>query len=141
MRVPLMAGNWKMHKSVGEAIALVQALKESLAVIREEAEHLTHLVNNLLDAARIEAGGLPLHFNEVRLDQLAERLVRESLAQAANLPFQSLKSLVTDLSHRGPSLAVAYTDSYATPKDVGPFSYSGMRLPGAIRSSRSDCES
>ena len=54
-----------------------ETLKESLAVIREEAEHLTDLVNNLLDAARIEAGGLPLHFSEVRLDQLAERLVSE----------------------------------------------------------------
>jgi PAS domain S-box-containing protein len=54
-----------------------KTLKESLAIIREEAEHLTHLVNNLLDAARIEAGGLPLHFSEVRLDQLAERLVSE----------------------------------------------------------------
>ena len=54
-----------------------ETLRESLAVIREEAEHLTHLVNNLLDAARIEAGGLPLHFGEVRLDRLAERLVSE----------------------------------------------------------------
>jgi len=35
MRLPLMAGNWKMHKSVGEAIALVQALKESLADVTE----------------------------------------------------------------------------------------------------------
>ncbi|MFQ5886669.1 MAG: triose-phosphate isomerase family protein, partial [Anaerolineae bacterium] len=35
MRVPLMAGNWKMHKSVGQAIALVQALKESLADVTE----------------------------------------------------------------------------------------------------------
>jgi len=35
MRVPLMAGNWKMHKSVGEAIALVQNLKESLADVTD----------------------------------------------------------------------------------------------------------
>jgi len=35
MRVPLMAGNWKMYKSVGEAIALVQALKESLAEVAD----------------------------------------------------------------------------------------------------------
>ena len=35
MRVPLMAGNWKMHKSVDEAIALVQALKESLAGVTD----------------------------------------------------------------------------------------------------------
>jgi len=35
MRIPLMAGNWKMYKSVGEAVALVQALKESLADITD----------------------------------------------------------------------------------------------------------
>lgn len=31
MRVPLMAGNWKMYKSMSQAVELVQALKESLA--------------------------------------------------------------------------------------------------------------
>ncbi|MFQ6059028.1 MAG: ATP-binding protein [Anaerolineae bacterium] len=54
-----------------------ETLKESLAVIREEAEHLTHLVDGLLDAAQIEARGLPLRLSETRLDQLAERLVAE----------------------------------------------------------------
>ncbi len=28
MRVPVIAGNWKMHKSTGEAVALVRAIKE-----------------------------------------------------------------------------------------------------------------
>jgi len=35
MRTPLMAGNWKMYKSVGEAIALVEALKKSLAGVTD----------------------------------------------------------------------------------------------------------
>jgi triosephosphate isomerase (TIM) len=28
MRIPVIAGNWKMHKTVGEAIALVQSIRE-----------------------------------------------------------------------------------------------------------------
>ncbi|MBE3575057.1 MAG: triose-phosphate isomerase [Firmicutes bacterium] len=31
MRVPVIAGNWKMHKTVGEAVRLVQDLKEALS--------------------------------------------------------------------------------------------------------------
>lgn len=47
----------------------------SLAVIEDEAEHLTHLVNALLDAAQLERGSLPLQKNQTRLDDLARKLV------------------------------------------------------------------
>ena len=30
MRIPIIAGNWKMHKTVGEALILVEALGHSL---------------------------------------------------------------------------------------------------------------
>ena len=33
MRTPIMAGNWKMNKTVGEALALVEALKPAVAEI------------------------------------------------------------------------------------------------------------
>jgi len=33
MRVPIIAGNWKMNKTIAEAIELVQALKDPLAAI------------------------------------------------------------------------------------------------------------
>jgi triosephosphate isomerase len=35
MRTPIIAGNWKMHKSVGEAISLVSAIKEGLGDIAD----------------------------------------------------------------------------------------------------------
>jgi triosephosphate isomerase len=35
MRIPFMAGNWKMNKGVGEARALAQALKERLAQVTD----------------------------------------------------------------------------------------------------------
>lgn len=35
MRTPLMAGNWKMHKTVGEAVELVRGLKENLCDVSD----------------------------------------------------------------------------------------------------------
>ncbi len=51
--------------------------REGLATIKEEGERLTRLVDNLLDAARIQAGGLSLRFTLTQLDDLARRVVEE----------------------------------------------------------------
>jgi len=42
---------------------------ESAAVIEEEADRLTQLINNLLDASRLQAGGLSLNLSDVALDR------------------------------------------------------------------------
>lgn len=47
--------------------------QESLNVIREEAESLSELIDNLLDASRLEAGKFPLEMEDVALDALAVR--------------------------------------------------------------------
>jgi signal transduction histidine kinase len=52
-----------------------------LGVIEEEADRLTHLIENLLDASRLQAGGLKLSLDDVRLDQLAARLVNKFKTQ------------------------------------------------------------
>jgi len=51
-----------------------QTTRESLTVILEEAERLNDLIDNLLDASRLQAGGLPLKMDQVALDALAERV-------------------------------------------------------------------
>ena len=35
MRKPVMAGNWKMHKTIGEAVDLVRVLRDALADVKE----------------------------------------------------------------------------------------------------------
>lgn len=35
MRRPLMAGNWKMHKTIPEAVAMVQELKEKISDVKD----------------------------------------------------------------------------------------------------------
>lgn len=47
--------------------------QESLEVILEESDRLNHLIDNLLDASRLEAGKLPLELEPTPLDTLAER--------------------------------------------------------------------
>jgi PAS domain S-box-containing protein len=50
-------------------------MRASAAVIEEEADRLTQLIDNLLDASRLQAGGLKLNVGDVALDQMAQRLV------------------------------------------------------------------
>lgn len=50
-------------------------MQESLDVIAEEADHLTHLIDNLLEASRIQAGGLKLQATDVNLTRLAQKIV------------------------------------------------------------------
>ncbi len=50
-------------------------MQESLGVIAEEADHLTHLIDSLLEASRIQAGGLKLEPTDVNLARLAEKVV------------------------------------------------------------------
>jgi PAS domain S-box-containing protein len=52
-----------------------QTTQESLGVIAEEADHLTHLIDSLLEASRIQAGGLKLEPTDVSLPRLAEKVV------------------------------------------------------------------
>jgi PAS domain S-box-containing protein len=50
-------------------------MQDSLGVIAEEADHLTHLIDDLLEASRIQAGGLKLKATDVHLPRLAEKVV------------------------------------------------------------------
>jgi signal transduction histidine kinase len=55
--------------------------QESLQVILEEADRLNHLIDNLLDASRLEAGRLPLEMEQVALDALARRVAERFRTQ------------------------------------------------------------
>jgi len=56
-------------------------VKESLEVIEEEADHLTGLIENLLDASRLQAGGMSLNKTDVNLSDVAERIARKHQTQ------------------------------------------------------------
>jgi len=49
-------------------------IQDSLTVIEEEADHLTHMIEDLLDASRLQAGGLSLNRTDFSISALATRL-------------------------------------------------------------------
>lgn len=51
-------------------------VQDSLAVIEEEADRLTGLIENLLDATRLQAGVLAMNLSDVSLDALARRIAK-----------------------------------------------------------------
>jgi PAS domain S-box-containing protein len=58
-----------------------ETLADGLAVIEEEADKLNGLINNLLDASRLQAGGLKLQFAYLDLPSMVEKLVERSRLQ------------------------------------------------------------
>jgi signal transduction histidine kinase len=62
-------------------------LAEGLAIIEEEADKLNELINNLLDASRLQAGGLKLQFAYLDLPSMAEKAVQKLRTQAGHHSF------------------------------------------------------
>jgi PAS domain S-box-containing protein len=58
-------------------------VREGLRIIEEESDRLDQLINNLLDASRIQAGGLKLELTDVSLPRLAEKIVNRLRTQTS----------------------------------------------------------
>jgi PAS domain S-box-containing protein len=56
-------------------------VKDSLAVIEEEADHLAAMIEDLLDASRLQAGGLTPNLSDISIPVLAERLAERFRTQ------------------------------------------------------------
>jgi PAS domain S-box-containing protein len=62
-------------------------VRDSLAVIEDEADHLAGLIDDLLDASRLQAGALALDASDVALGPMLERLVTRFRTQAESREF------------------------------------------------------
>lgn len=51
-----------------------EIVQDSLKVIEDEADRLTELIENLLDASRLQAGGFSLSLAEIKIDRLASEV-------------------------------------------------------------------
>ena len=60
-----------------------KVVKDSLEVIEEEADHLTELIENLLDASRLQAGGLAMNMTDVSLKTITERIAERFRTQSS----------------------------------------------------------
>jgi PAS domain S-box-containing protein len=112
-------------------------VQESLAVIEEEADRLTRLIENLLDASRLQAGALKLNASEVALDSMSSQLAKDYRTQTdkhtfiidfpANFPLVSgdeerLRQVLTNLL----SNAIKYSP------DGGTITISGRAEPERV---------
>jgi PAS domain S-box-containing protein len=60
-----------------------KVVQDSLEVIEEEADHLTELIENLLDATRLQAGALAINQSDLALNHLAERIAERFRTQSS----------------------------------------------------------
>jgi signal transduction histidine kinase len=63
-------------------------VQDSLQVIEEEADRLTFLIENLLDASRLQAGALPIRRSDVNLPMLAQRMAERFRTQSSQHTFR-----------------------------------------------------
>jgi len=60
-----------------------ETVRESLVIIEEESDRLDRLINNLLEASRIQAGTLKMELSDVSVPRLAAKAVERFRVQAA----------------------------------------------------------
>jgi PAS domain S-box-containing protein len=60
-----------------------ETVRDSLAVIVDEADRLTELIESLLDASRLQSGDLKLNIGEVAVDALAQQLIEKFKTQTS----------------------------------------------------------
>jgi PAS domain S-box-containing protein len=71
-------------------------VQDSLQVIEEEADRLTELIDNLLDASRLQTGALSISFSDVAVDNLAKRIAERLRTQT------SIHTILVDFSDNFP---------------------------------------
>ena len=79
-----------------------ETLQQGLAIIEEESDRLNELIDNLLEVSRLQAGGVELKKEEIRLDDLAESVV------AKFRPQTNQHLLVTDFPPDFPTVRADY---------------------------------
>jgi len=67
-----------------------ETVEDSLAVIEEESDRLAELIDDLLDASRLQSGAPVLNLSEVNLGRLASRLIERFQTQSSHHSFQSM---------------------------------------------------
>lgn len=60
----------------------MKTVQESLSIIEEESDRLDHLINDLLEASRIQAGAFKLQMGDVSIPKLVQRTVERFRVQS-----------------------------------------------------------
>jgi signal transduction histidine kinase len=71
-------------------------IQDSLAVIEEEADRLTELIENLLDASRLQSGALKINLSDVDLAAITHHIIERFKTQT------NIHSLIVDFPEKFP---------------------------------------
>jgi len=108
-----------------------EIVQDSLEVIEEEADHLTSLIENLLDASRLQAGGLSLNLADMEFGMFAERLAERFRTQTGkhsilvDIP-QDFPVVVADDGRLGQVLSNLISNAIKYSPDGGEIRISGQ---------------
>jgi signal transduction histidine kinase len=58
-----------------------EVVQDALTVIEDEADHLTEMIENLLDASRLQAGGLPLKRSDIHMPDIIRQIAKRFKTQ------------------------------------------------------------
>jgi len=111
--------------------------QEGLTVIVEEADRLNQLIDDLLDASRLQAGALPLEMDQVALDALAERVARLFRTQTKAHEFivrfsPDFPAVIGDIGRLGQVLNNLVSNAIKYSPDGGAIEINGRALPNEV---------
>ncbi len=114
-----------------------EVVRDSLEVIEEEADRLTSLIENLLDASRLQAGGLSLNLTDVALDGLALRTAERFRTQTSRHQIQTdfppdFPIVVADEDRLTQVLANLISNAIKYSPDGGEIRVEGKVRPGFV---------
>ncbi len=75
----------------------INQISENLEVVISEGERLTHLINDVLDLAKIEAGKMEWNFEDVSLTEVAERAIAATTSLFEQKDLKLIKEIDSDL--------------------------------------------
>jgi GAF domain-containing protein/DNA-binding response OmpR family regulator len=86
-----------LDRSDGKNEKTINQISENLNVVISEGERLTHLINDVLDLAKIEAGKMEWNFEKVSLPEVAERAIMATSSLFEQKSLQLVKNIDTNI--------------------------------------------
>jgi signal transduction histidine kinase/CheY-like chemotaxis protein len=86
-----------LDRNDGKNEKTINQISENLNVVISEGERLTHLINDVLDLAKIEAGKMEWNFEKVSLPEVAERAIMATSSLFDQKSLQLVKNIDTNI--------------------------------------------
>jgi signal transduction histidine kinase/DNA-binding response OmpR family regulator len=80
-----------------KVVKAIRQVMDNTAIIVEEGERLTALINNVLDLAKMEAGRVDWHITDLSIEDIIDRSIASTSSLFANKPVNLIKEVPTNL--------------------------------------------